>query len=272
MQLPNREKLEADLAAHLARVAALKRRRAVDMILWLPQAQHFAGPPDSFYREVEHDARKTFDDELIVIFLAAAQFHAYQGLAAEGGDATTTPIGTRVVTLPGRLRVAAHEYAALRSQDAAKLFADSTQRAADALDKRVQELLRKAGENGLRVTDADIEKELATFAGPDAVADQAAAFALDETTAAQSAGGETGIAETVGLDIYDVWITRPDKSQTGPCKICQPLHRQPRYSWQERYPKGPGPWVHPNCVCEIEYANVREAVRNMRPAEPVGAA
>lgn len=86
---------------------------------------------------------------------------------------------------------------------------------------------------------------------------------MAETTAAQTAGGETGVHYTIGISIRDRWRNNPGRlpgslklSRTGPCPVCKPMDGVRRLGWID--PRGPGPWIHPGCVCNILYANLPE--------------
>ncbi|MEX2176782.1 MAG: phage minor head protein [Pirellulaceae bacterium] len=93
-------------------------------------------------------------------------------------------------------------------------------------------------------TSAQMQGDLATILGPE----RAARTAATETTQAQTAGGERGMAQTVGLSDLDTWFTRRDDRV---CPTCEPLHQALRSEWQAQFPLGPP--AHPQCRCWIRY-------------------
>ncbi len=110
-----------------------------------------------------------------------------------------------------------------RSRDVGQGYAENTQ---------------KRFENG---------SDLSTLFGPR----RAESIGITETTAAAVAGSEK-VAEIAGFATdSDLWYTMQDE---GVCKeFCLPLHMEPRYIWELKYPDGPP--AHPRCRCHIEYVN-----------------
>jgi len=62
---------------------------------------------------------------------------------------------------------------------------------------------------------------------------------------------ETGEKATVSVPY---WQVHPEKSKTGPCDICLPLHDRPEWDWPMEFTDGPG--AHPNCVCDLAWREV----------------
>jgi len=50
------------------------------------------------------------------------------------------------------------------------------------------------------------------------------------------------------------WEVHPEKSQTGPCEVCELLGGLPEWEWPG-YAIG-GPPIHPRCVCELDWRQV----------------
>lgn len=55
-----------------------------------------------------------------------------------------------------------------------------------------------------------------------------------------------------------IWYTKPERSKTGPCRVCRPLHGTTSRVWRLVAPAGP-PGPHPGCVCVLEYEEVFNA-------------
>jgi hypothetical protein len=191
-------------------------------------------------------AQKQFDAARRKIETAADQARlddASRAAAAAVDDAN------RAANVPSIFRPAAR-------RDAQRERIDAEQ---SALRERAIEL-----QKALEEIAKQLAQELAKTLGPD----RAASYAINETTAAQSAGGDAGVQATIGISLDDLWINRPDKSSSGPCPVCKPLHLVPRRDWPVDYFDGPGPWVHVNCVCVVQYANMRRKPATIPPSEP----
>lgn len=166
--------------------------------------------PDAVYAEIEEDAQQRIAAILLILFLASAETH--------GAD-------------PGIIEPEALEFANTRGAEVAgQLVANTRARlsapelAAATVSQRVEQAVMALGP------------------------ERAATIAVTETTVATSAGGERGVAQTVGLREFDLWFTREDDRV---CPRCGPLHAAKRSTWQLQYPAGPP--AHPNCRCYIEY-------------------
>lgn len=219
MELEGRNQLESKFAARFARLNSRLRHRLEDYLGHPPNA---ANVPESFWREVQDEANREL---AIVLLLLWAQSAAQHGLAAD----------------------LARDQALRYAQDRARQFA------ADYA-KHTRDMLGKAAERW--TPDAarlEVQRDLTTILGPG----RAERVATTETTKAQTAGGEAGIGQTVGLDENDLWMTLDDSRV---CPICAPLHQQPRSVWQAQFPSGPGDDVHPLCRCWISYARAPATV------------
>lgn len=76
----------------------------------------------------------------------------------------------------------------------------------------------------------------------------------NEFTRAQSAGGEWTVRRLNLTSDGDIWKNNPGDSSTGPCSVCEALNGTDRTFWSIQFPDGPP--AHPNCVCEIIYAEI----------------
>jgi hypothetical protein len=75
-------------------------------------------------------------------------------------------------------------------------------------------------------------------------AERAEMVGITETGRAITAGGE----ELFGANDDDVWVVQPDC-----CDVCDELDGEPRSVWSLKFPQGPP--AHPNCRCDIDWAN-----------------
>lgn len=254
MEIPNRQKLETQLARRLERLNA-KQRRKVYLIL--------GNPPDlekmdlidwdEFEREVESETMLA----LYLIFMASAGFHI--GLTAYASDSDRTSVLNRRATSWAR------ERAATLSQLYTKSARESLTRASEKMRAPTRETVPPAEKpvtpsQGFEVDQKELDRELQKALGP-AKSSRAAA---NETSAAQYAGGEAGIELTVGTSIYDRWDERPEIKRNGPCPNCHALHMVPRYQWGTASLPGEGhggnpadgPPLGPFCYCVVQYANL----------------
>lgn len=259
MEIPNREQLETQLARRLERLNA-KQRREVFIILGNPPQWENLDQIDwaKFERQVEAETMVAF----YLIFMASANHH----VEVAGAD----PEATRNRLLDAR----GAAYSRGRAQQFSKAYADGAKAAVDRAAAKLRaaqarmlppeppprsllgrgiDLLRRTPkpQPSFEIDQDELEQEINKALGPN----RAAQAATNETTAAQSAGGEAGIDATVGISQDDLWINRPELSKTGPCPTCKPLHRTPRSYWSRIYPSGPGREVHDGCVCTILYKN-----------------
>jgi hypothetical protein len=111
---------------------------------------------------------------------------------------------------------------------------------------------------GDTLTKADFHGDLMALLGPA----RAEFTAIHEIAHAVIVASEKAADKTFGKSPRDKWHVHPERSRSGPCPICAPLHKRPRRSWQRRFPFGPP--AHPRCVCTIDYANMPTKGRSRR--------
>lgn len=199
-----------------ARFARLNSRLRHQLEDYLGSPPNIANVPDSFWQEAQEEANRELAAVLLLIWGASAKQH---GLASDLATAQ------------------AARYAEARAATLARDFTANTRLA-------TADLMRDF------VPGMPLQKPLVSILGPD----RAARIAMTETTKAQTAGGEAGIGQTVGLSGEDIWRTRRD---TRVCEFCDSLDGQPRSVWQSVVPEGPGDECHPNCRCTILYRHVQ---------------
>lgn len=221
MQLSGRDQIEASFAARVSRLTSKHRQRLVDLLGFPPDPTRV---PDSFWTDAEEDMKRELAIVLILIWAQAATQH---GLAADLAQLQAT------------------NYAIERSRQIGQLYVQNTRQSLAETAARW-----RAAET---VTRGQVQADAVAVLGPR----RAERLATTETTRAQTAGGEAGVGQTVGLAVDDLWITRNDGSV---CEICAPLHRKPRSVWQQQFPAGPGDDVHPFCRCWIQYKLVQGAI------------
>jgi hypothetical protein len=166
--------------------------------------------PDAVYAEIEEDAQQRIAAILLILFLSSAETHGAP---------------------PGIIEPAASEFANSRGAQVAEQLVANTRARLSAPAMATATVSQR------------IEQSVMAL-GPE----RAATIAVTETTVATSAGGERGVASSVGLQEFDLWYTRQDDRV---CPICGPLHAAKRSLWSLRFPNGPP--GHPNCRCYIEY-------------------
>lgn len=274
MELPNRPQLEEQIADRLADLSTRQRHELEDLLGTPPR---YSNVPQEFWDRVRRENEEELAAILLLLFAMSADYHA-----TLAGDETPR---TRQV-----LAATADRWATQRAREVTKDYIDSAQRY--VAEKLPDEPTRPAapeetpespepirpdqqtpgqelppetqpvapGEPGTSVEDWLQRVMINTF-GPA----NDARRALDEVTAAQTAGGEEAVRRTVGLSIRDRWRTNPGRlpgslklSRTGPCPICKPMDGVRRLGWID--PRGPGPWIHNGCVCDVLYANIPEGV------------
>lgn len=251
MELPNRSQLEATFAARVARLSK-KQRAELEELLGDPP-DYLNVPPEK-WKEWEDDNHEELLLLLLLIASASAELHG-------------APPGASDVVL------AVTGWATQRSQETAREISETTQRRLvkfldEIRDQQIeQEAAELAGdamtgesatESGSAteeaITEETIQEQLDELLDSLFGKKRAEAIAVNETTAAQHAGGEIGIEATVGISQDDIWRVHPGDSATGPCQTCLPLEGKPRSYWARFFPKGP-PSPHPQCCCSVEYAN-----------------
>ncbi len=234
MELPNRTSHER---AYIKRLSRLNQRHKRELRQLLGSPPDPSRVPMSFWEKVEREQMEENLLMMYLIFIASASFHAFGTESPAGRDAD-------------ELQSAAETYAAGRAAAVARSYAETGR-------DRLETLQRDIDGRVTPIAIGQLEVALDKILGPA----RAEAVGTSETTAAQTAGGEAGIEATVGIDQADLWINHPELSRTGPCPICEPLHMLPRSVWESSFPEGPGPSVHPGCVCTIRYANEQRGQR-----------
>lgn len=267
MEIPNRTDYDAAFARKLSRLNARQRR---ELIALLGHPPNIANVPASFWEKVRKENEDELAAALLLLFAESFFFHA----RAAGVD-------------PRRLQSAglnaAQHYAATKARETADAIVKSARErieklAAEKWSHRpttkppatpgatappttppvepptptpAQQAAIDAANEVL--TKAEVAADVAKVWGPTA----AAATAVTETTAAQTAGGEAAVNRTVGISDDDIWRIHPELSASGTCPICRPYDGRPRRIWAVEFPAGPP--AHRNCNCEIIYAGMGAA-------------
>lgn len=239
MELPNRYALQGDFAERLGALTTRQRQRLRELMGDPPNPSNV---PESFWIEVEREAQAEMLAALYLIFLEAGAFHGGNRLALDS-DATAFALYRSATTAGSYAKTARSQFGTLAGKMLRPGQFASGPNAAPSLDDFATREI---------TLEVDLDDALAKIFG----ASKAESMAVDGTTAAQTAGGEAAIESTWGRSPDDLWINQPHLSESGPCEICEPLNGVPRSQWPEEYFDGPGDWVHPRCVCIIEYANM----------------
>lgn len=222
MEPPSRPQHDQEAAAALAAIAA-RHRRELERLLGDPP--DIANVPFEFWAKVQQDMEDELASILLLVFIASAEFHgAPSSQAATQGITWARPVA----------QFASSSYA----QTGVEMLAGYTQN------------WRQQTGAGETINRQAIVEDTTRVFGPN----RASRVAVDGVTTAQTAGGEWAVDMFFGLSPDDLWINQPQMSLTGPCPICEPLHRKPRSEWSAQFPSGP-PGPHPGCVCTVEYAN-----------------
>lgn len=230
MELPNRHKLDTEAAEALSKISDRHRKEAVRLMGNPPDVSRI---PESTWQQWQDELDAEIAAIVLLVFFQSAQYH--------GGS---------------------EDLSMQRAQSWAPGFGQSTARQVTQTTferlSTASETWRNRLQAGTDVTDAEIEDTINRIFGPARMS----RVAIDSVTVAQTAGGEQIIAELFGRSDDDWWQNNPGLSESGPCKKCERMHGQPRYIWESMYPEGPGPSVHPGCVCEIRYINLDNAGNN----------
>jgi hypothetical protein len=200
-------------AKFAARMARLHGKFRNQLTDLLGNPPNPANVPESFWSEAEDEMRR---DLAIVLLLIAGGSAAQHGLRLDSS-------------------LSAAQWAETRSQLVAPQWATNG---------------RERLVSRLRVNPPLSAEEIAADVFNPS---RAQTIATTETTTATSAGGEIGVAETIGLSDLDQWFTAEDDRV---CPICGPLHESIRDTWMAQFPDGPP--AHPNCRCWIQYARELE--------------
>lgn len=225
MELPDRSQHDDDAAGALAILSA-RHRHELERLLGNPP--NMDNVPAEFWERVQKEVEDELTAILILLFRRSAEFH--------GG-----PIA------------AAAAQAIMWARPTAGPWAESYASTSRDMLSGYDAAWRAQAAAGQRVSRDTIFDDTSRIFGPS----RAARMAVDAVTTGQTAGGEWAIEMFVGKSPNDLWINQPHLSQSGPCKVCSPLHMQPREVWEAEFPMGP-PGPHVGCVCIIQY----EAMQN----------
>ena len=215
MEIPNRAQHAADFAADIARLTESQRRRLMRLVGNPPDLTRV--PPD-FWREAREEYEREVAAALLFLLLIAMEFHGF--------DAPSADIAAQ------RLAEARAEYVADKFIERARRAIAEARMARDATPESIQQAI-----------DGAFSPSSAAHVG------------TNETTWAQTTGGEFAVTVTVGTSQDDLWKNNPGDSASGPCPTCETLNMTPRSFWERFFPNGP-PAPHPGCVCEIVYVNL----------------
>lgn len=219
MELPDRDEYEATVEKRIGRLA---KRHRKELLAHMGRPPDMANVPAAFWEEVRDEMEAEMAVALLLIFLASATFHGAPEKASEAFARTWAG---------GHARTSADLWAQTALQRAGILGRDMRQMEKSPTLKWVNERLESIfGETRVH------------------------SLAVNETTIAQTEGGEYGMRETAGISPDDKWRTNPQLSRTGPCPICAPLNGTRRPVWSRQFPSGPP--AHPMCVCDIIYVNL----------------
>lgn len=247
MELPNRDDLEADFAKRFGKIA---RRHMLEFRELLGNPPDINNVPPEFWEKMEHEVAAETYAILLLIFDESAMLHGWES--------------------PG---MASYGWAKQRASDLANYWTDSSRtRLIDGFDELTngeppnESTVEAARETNRfvptnRITPymprtpeaSEIDDLVDSVFGPQRVT----GIAVDETTRARHAGGESGVEETVGLSQDDEWRVQ-ESSEGVPdgkvCKLCRSVNRVKRKDWPWRLKDGPP--CHPNDRCWIWYARV----------------
>lgn len=278
-ELPNREILESDFAKRFGKLAR-KHMREFRRLLGDPPA--LENVPQEFFDKMQRETDAELYAILLLIFDESAIYHGWD-TAASG--------------------LAAYGWAKQRAEDFSKYWVESTQtRLANGFDKittpepiretTVAEARAASGMGGIgnrnqtsvanddepfepvnRILPGQPPVKIPTKEEIDELLDETFGEnrieqnAVDETTRARFAGGESAIEETVGISQEDRWRNNPQDSKSGPCPICTKLNGLKRSEWPWRYREGP-PSPHRGCCCDVDYhfAPLSDAIGRMLDA------
>lgn len=248
MQHPNRDILEANFATKLKALSASLKR---ELAGYVGNPPNFNNVPADFWTRAEEEYSSEIIAALYLIHLENQLWHAEEAGASlhgieSGFDAAATAYanGSGATTAAGAMRTARDRWLAKSGE----------------LQSRQAGPNDLIGGTGAPITRAEI-KAIIDETFPESQADN---IAKTETTAAQTAGGDAGMDQTVGTSPLDKWSTRPELSRSGPCPNCAALDGEMRQHWGivalpgEGHDGNPddGPPLGPGCCCEIIYSNV----------------
>lgn len=220
MELVDRARIETAYGKRFTSLAE-RHRRELDRLLGNPPDA--ANVPVSFWEKVQRETEEETLALLLFIFIASATQH---GLTDRN---KAQDIGTSFAL--GRAAQVARSYAETSYERAANNFPSPS-----------------PGDEPMPAGKRN--EALGKVFSPE----RADGVVVNETTAAQTAGGEAAVDATTGLANNDTWYTANDNRV---CEICGPLHGKLRADWSRFFPSGPP--AHPACRCWIVYANAKVA-------------
>lgn len=240
MELPDRDEWARKIGKAFAHMSDRHRAELRRLMGNPPDPRRV---PESFWHEVREEAQAESIAALYLIFLASADFHA-----GEAGGELDDSITLRA---QGWASTVGYDRGLRYAKGASDQFGRTAQKIFDAQAKQRETGLPPDEIIGLG--EEALEEELAKSFGPA----RAGEMAESMTTQAQSAGGDAGINDTVGISQDDVWSVHPELTPTGPCPECLALDKQPRKNWAAINPRAAdGQPLHDHCACTTEYANL----------------
>jgi len=248
-ELVNRSTYEATIARVLAEFLSARRRELSALVI--------AGTeiPPSFWSAFQAELNNLLQPYMSALHLQSSLEHFTSAISTLPVQAEVTVgagAGISTAGAEARLHSEAIQWGTNRALDISGRMTGNIQA---EIESKVADYrtIRAVGEP---VPQAKIRDDLLDSLGPSRAAD----VTTTEITHAAASGGEAGMRtagnefpEAGGPDEFDLWINNPHLSKSGPCPICEPLHKTPRKVWAEQFPDGPP--AHWNCVCEIDYAN-----------------
>lgn len=259
MELRSRKPIEADFRRRFSQLTAGQLQRLFELVGNPPD---LARVPESLWKQFENERRAFLLLMLASVFAANSEQHGLDEFMR---------------------RPFADEFAQRRSD---QVIPKHLQTLRSYLETPPADLARRAERLGARITRGGIVEVVEPLGidAPDgaerlldierlrgdvrdawldrfdnAFGETATTRLVETEFTAASAGGAEFTMRVRGLTSEsDLWVTRPELSDSGPCPVCAPLDRQPRSVWTRQFPDGPP--THPRCVCEISYAAIRAAV------------
>jgi len=248
-ELPNRDDLEARFARKFGAVARRHMREFEELLGDPPDMDNV---PQSFWDKVQREVDSTMYVLLLLIFDDSAEYHGWSGPQAN---------------------LAAFGWAHKRSAEFSKYWATSTKERLEKAFAKLDQEKRDAEEETIEAaresnrmipanrtidryyepTKEELKDILFDAFGPKRIE----VNAVDETTRARHAGGESAVEETVGISEDDLWrVTEisPGVPDGKVCPLCRSVNRVKRKDWPWRLSEGPP--CHPHDRCWVDYALV----------------
>lgn len=223
MDLPNRMAIEGDFQAEMEKLHAKQERELVNLMGNPPS---MANVPETYWQKNKREI-----EALLLLFLA--------GVFATSANAH----GAK------RAHLKSNQWVQSRAAQVAEQHVRKTR---ETLRQQQQEWQAQESPNQQRRSARD---SVRTQFEPS----RAENVAASETTAATSAGAETGVRERDAVSQSDRWRTEEDGRV---CPVCSPLNGSTRRRWSRFFPSGPP--AHPRCRCWIDYVN-----EEPEPEEPM---